>query len=421
MSKTLILTVGGSHQPILRSIEQIRPDKVYFLCSADSAGAKGSHVQINGQGKVLRSSANLEKADLPNIITLSALAPEQYEIRQIQYFDNLNECYLTALTLVEEVHSRAPESRVIVDYTGGTKSMSAGLAAAALDDGRCEIQLVTGARQDLKQVTNQTEFVRPIQVWEAQVERRLRTASALISRFDYSGAARLIEEAASRFASEPTLLKVQRWLTYCRAFDAWDRFDHQKASELLKTCPREMSEHKKFLGVMLGADGHGFEPIEDLLFNAERRATQERYDDAVGRLYRALEMTAQKWLELEHSIDTGKVDPSNVPESVREQVKRCSDNGRVAKIGLSLAWEVIAAFDDDPVGKVFQPRQSTLKSFLEVRNQSLFAHGTRPIQKSDYDKHAPLLIRFLREVVDIALNSLGKKPLASALQLPTAW
>jgi hypothetical protein len=33
--------------------------------------------------------------------------------------------------------------------------------------------------------------------------------------------------------------------------------------------------------------GHGYEIVEDLLLNAERRAMQDRYDDAVGRLYRA--------------------------------------------------------------------------------------------------------------------------------------
>jgi hypothetical protein len=39
--------------------------------------------------------------------------------------------------------------------------------------------------------------------------------------------------------------------------------------------------------------GHGYEIVEDLLLNAERRAMQDRYDDAVGRLYRALELLVQ--------------------------------------------------------------------------------------------------------------------------------
>ncbi|MDB9309098.1 hypothetical protein PN471_10700 [Aphanizomenon sp. CS-733/32] len=42
-----------------------------------------------------------------------------------------------------------------------------------------------------------------------------------------------------------------------------------------------------------GTEGHGYEIVQDLILNAERRATQQRYDDAVGRLYRALELLAQ--------------------------------------------------------------------------------------------------------------------------------
>ena len=45
--------------------------------------------------------------------------------------------------------------------------MTAGLAAAALDDGRCEISLGAGQRNDLSVVQDQTEFVRPIHVWDA--------------------------------------------------------------------------------------------------------------------------------------------------------------------------------------------------------------------------------------------------------------
>ena len=43
--------------------------------------------------------------------------------------------------------------------------------------------------------------------------------------------------------------------------------------------------------------GHGLEAVEDLLRNAERRASQQRYDHAVGRFYRAMELTEQLLLK----------------------------------------------------------------------------------------------------------------------------
>jgi hypothetical protein len=213
MRRILILTVGGSHQPIVRSIQQNRPDFTCFLCSADSGKNKGSHAQVIGQGNVCSSRFGLERPDLPNIVTQTQLANDTYAVREIADFDNLSDCYLAAYQWIEQMHRDYPDATIIVDYTGGTKSMTAGLAAAALDDGQCEIQLVSGVRQDLVKVVDQTEFVRPVQVWDAQLARRLRLARTALARYDYVGAVGVLEDAAARFASPTTLDKVQRWLS----------------------------------------------------------------------------------------------------------------------------------------------------------------------------------------------------------------
>jgi CRISPR-associated protein (TIGR02710 family) len=198
--------------------------------------------------------------------------------------DNLNECYLQAASLIEQVHVDNPDASVIADYTGGTKSMTAGLAAAALDDGQCEIRLVTGARPDLQIVADRTDFVRPIHVWDTQVARQLRVAIRFIARYDYASAAAFLEETSRRFASDE---KLTRWISFCRAFDAWDRFDHQAAQALLDAYEGHFGGHKAFLSMLMGAKiHHGWELVEDLLLNSERRAVQARYDDATGRLYR---------------------------------------------------------------------------------------------------------------------------------------
>ena len=43
MPKILLITVGGSHQPIVTAIRDLQPDRVIFLCSD---GAKGSKSQV---------------------------------------------------------------------------------------------------------------------------------------------------------------------------------------------------------------------------------------------------------------------------------------------------------------------------------------------------------------------------------------
>lgn len=54
--------------------------------------------------------------------------------------------------------------------------------------------------------------------------------------------------------------------------------------------------------VAITKENGGYEQVQDLILNAERRAVQERYDDAVARLYRAVEMVAQVRLQSEWGL-----------------------------------------------------------------------------------------------------------------------
>ena len=83
VTTVLILTVGGSHQPLLRSIEEHRPDRVEFLCSGDAGKLQGSYVQVEGEGKVLKSDPKLAAPDLPCLATLARLETGSYRIRKI--------------------------------------------------------------------------------------------------------------------------------------------------------------------------------------------------------------------------------------------------------------------------------------------------------------------------------------------------
>lgn len=422
MKTVLIITVGGSHQPIIQSIKQNKATLVHFLCSDDTEKGPGSYTQVVGQGKVLKSDPKLDKPDLPNIVSLAGLGEDRYAVHRLKGFDNLNDCYLASYELIERTHAEHPDARIIADYTGGTKSMTAGLAAAALDDGRCEIQLVTGVRQDLIKVSDKTEFVRPVQVWDVQTRRRMKVAKELIARFDYAGAVSVLEEAAARFASDTTLETLERWLQLCRAFDAWDRFDHATARRLLQPYRRDFVPYAKFLDAVIeGKHAHGFECVEDLLLNAQRRAAQGRFDDALGRLYRGLELTAQTWLEMRHGIKTGDVDVNLVPQVAREKVEKMRDESGRIRLGLMAAWDLIASFEEDPLGAIFTKERGELMAFLEVRNQSLFAHGTTPVGERKYRQGSRSTEKFIRSAMDQALRSLGKKGQTSLPQFPTHW
>ncbi|HID24098.1 MAG TPA: TIGR02710 family CRISPR-associated protein, partial [Planctomycetaceae bacterium] len=227
---------------------------------------------------------------------------------------------------------------------------------------------------------------------------------------------------ARRYTSDRTQAKLSRWLTLSRAFDAWDRFDHARADRLLGAAPDGLAEYRTFLSVLQGHRGHGFELVEDLLRNAERRAAQSHYDDAVGRLYRAIELTAQVWLRERHRIDTSCVDLERVPETQRDKLFQLRDRqNKAIKVGLLTAWDLIAAFPDDPLGVQFLPRRAKLLQFLSHRNNSLLAHGIRPVSESDYRSQVEFVENFLTDAIERAIDTLQARRIVTLPQFPTSF
>ena len=138
MPKILIVTVGGSFQPIVTAIRTLSPDRVVFLCSD---GDKGSKFQVIGEGnpcEVRRGAEVVER--LPNIPTQVGLGdrfqPER-DVVLIQNPDDLSECYRLTTELVRTLQ-QSSDYEIVADYTGGTKTMSAALVLAAVD---CDIPL----------------------------------------------------------------------------------------------------------------------------------------------------------------------------------------------------------------------------------------------------------------------------------------
>lgn len=398
MKRVLLLTVGGSHQPLVTSIKTVKPDKVFFLCS------QGSRTQVIGEGKVLKSSNELEENDLPNIVTLAGLHDGQYEIEQIDEIDDLSSCYKVCYELIQKLHNENPDYRIIVDYTGGTKSMSVGLVASALDDENCEIRLVTGKREDLVKVANGTQAVFPVEIRRIQLERGIKRAKTLIERFDYSGAESLITNLAEQYGETQTRKYLNKLAVICRAFDAWDRFDHTTALSLLEHYASEFRNYVIFLRFLIGNKAYGYEKVEDLLLNAERRATQGRYDDAVARLYRAIEMLAQIRLE-KLGINTSNVDLSKIKDKdVLVELEKTKDDSGKVKIGLAKAWELLNIEDSGPLSAHYKAYKGKIIDFLKHRNSSILAHGTEPVSETIYKENLKFIADFIMEGIEKTLE-----------------
>ncbi|MDM7918112.1 MAG: TIGR02710 family CRISPR-associated CARF protein, partial [Methanosarcina sp.] len=327
-----------------------------------------------------------------------------------------------------KIRQEQPEAEIVVDYTGGTKSMTGGLAAASLDFCGIKLCVVKGDRTDLVKVLDGTERIKVTEKNFAFLNRQFEQARKLMGRYDYEGAISILEETIT-VSDIPEELdkKIQCLYSFSKAFLAWDRFDHVESWKLLYQKRRSAPENVVFLetvlwsrkkfdeelknvpveGLVLSPRGCGYELVEDLVLNAERRASQGRYDDAVGRLYRAFEMLVQMRLFDRYSIDTGNVDLEKLPETLRAEYEvRKKENEKIV-FGLRNSYELLSRLNpEDELWKLYAKNSKGLEGALTIRNKSLYAHGMSPISKVQYEEFHE---RFVNGVLDPFLKTFGKK------------
>lgn len=372
MTQTLILTVGGSLEPLIAAIEFHRPSQVIAVVSEKDPQTEkaGSYIQLKELA---------EKSKLP----LAAF--EELRVPT----DNLDVVFQRCLERLE----RATEP-VAIDYSGGTKSMSAGvmLAAAALPEKVAHVTVVAGPRRDLVKVTIGSE-AQPVVLESVRDRDRHRLAQNHLATFAYRSA-----EAALEGAQKTSLKRVRN---LCRGFAAWDANDYAGALTQLQGFDSFVAQWLPALR-QLAHDSRGASAtdrshlltadpvrhalvIRDLAHAAERRAEAHRYDDAVLLYYRALEAVAQWILRHEHGIDASAV--------TEEQNGRLggyateTDRG-VLVLGSARAWSAIAHLN--PTGAIremVEPMQSgSGKQLAHLRNQSILAHGYIPLGRAELDQ-----------------------------------
>ncbi len=141
--------------------------------------------------------------------------------------------------------------------------------------------------------------------------------------------------------------------------------------------------HLKALSLLDQPDGKGREPLQlyDLWLNAERRAAQGRYDDAIARVYRLMEWTAQWRLRLHAGIDTSAISEEQIPPDMVFTKNRAG----AYQAGLYQSWQLVAKSLRGPAREFIEENESKLLDYLLVRNHSILTHGFVPIGRAQWD------------------------------------
>lgn len=442
MKKVLILTTGGSDKPLVESINKTKPDYVIFICSKDTDIPNkkiGSFRMVDGEGYPCEDKYTGEKRE--SIIKQTGLGTqgETYEKIYSDDMDDLGLCYEASIKAINRAR-QLNASRIRVDYTGGTKTMSAALAMAAVDEGDVEIYLVGGERNDLIKVATGTEMLRRVE-WSSILWARSRpTIEELFKAGDYLACIKMIDDISEQLSSNHQILGSIKSL--CQGFYAWEEFRHKDARNFLQPFGQILSEELAFLNRIIksyesyenqikaakgdfGETGcsEGVKPnmamVHDILRNAERRLEKKEYDDAVGRIYRALELIAQICLLYNYPpIFTSDVKVDKLPIEIQEKYVAMKNGKEKLQIGLTQAYDLLYELKH-PAGVIAYKSRNDRLNLLEIRNNSIFAHGLKPVKKEGAEKFYNYTCDLLNEIEEtMKLPNRYKEQVRFPLELP---
>ena len=323
----------------------------------------------------------------------------------------------------------APEE-VMVDFTRGTKAMSAALVLAATRRAVPRLRYVAGKRRDRRgMVEPGSEVVREIRTTAVDGHRRLDLARELMRRGNFPAAADVLPDVEQSPAThyESSLIASARVVrTTARFYAAWDRLDYASATkidvgeppagewtELWPTervrgwvrdleCEPERSDHEAMAARLRRL-------VVDLIANGERRIIQGQHEDALVRAYRALELLGQARL-FDWNLDSGDLDRKHkaveyVQRSIAKKGQDPFGPGRGGKLqaGRQQVARILKKCGD-PLAKrllKFDQEEALLKPTL--RNNSVLVHGF--IARAPDDPS--LLQRLFRDLEALALQDGG--------------
>jgi len=215
MPKALVISLGGSHEPILKSIETYLPGIVCFFASESS-------VENVGKIKDILKEKGIEIKN-KNFITEEA--------------EDLVTCYSKATSIAKWLDEQGiSPDEVIVDYTGGTKSMTAALALATVGKGY-SFSYVGGeerTKEGLGQVITGTEIVRSeLNPWRIFAVEEKRTIAVYANSYQFEAASYIAAESLNRAGNAEAFL-LEGLEKLFKGYSFWERFKHREAIDGIK-------------------------------------------------------------------------------------------------------------------------------------------------------------------------------------------
>jgi CRISPR-associated protein (TIGR02710 family) len=411
--KTMLISVGGAETPVILSIKNHLPEKIIFFVS------KGSRTQVSE--KIMPAIF----ADLGKMLDHEfVVTPDEHDI---------GESTGVLLSEVPKAMRKLGRDAVwadIVDYTGGTKAMSAAVVWAS-SKFPCLFNYVGGterSKNGLGIVVDGAEKHVTLQnPWDRLAYFEINDALKMFDCGQYANSAELFAKIAEKVTDERAKREFSVLQGIVEGYSQWDMFNHEKALSLFsKNLPRlkDIAETEsfylpkmkdftertdfnfKFLQDLKAGGKLSWFLIHDLLVNALRRSDLEKkYEDATARTYAAIEKIAKLQLHMKHQLNNAKCRPEQIPDKLRaEYAAKYSDSAGFLKFGSIASYELLLH-----LGDIYGQRFAELvnvREHMTERNNSILGHGICVIDREKFT----LLFNDAMKILKIEISDLPVFP-----------
>lgn len=329
---------------------------------------------------------------------------EDYQIVNIEAIDDFNSCFEAFESKIWDFDYSDDERdcKIIMDYTSGTKTMSAAMACCGLFYSKDLISV--GGDRSKGEVSAGTELIKYQNLYKIYDKFGLMRIIYNFNAKRFISCIEILNRLVDSDINKDSLLNL------CNSYYAWDNMDFESAFDCLKkvdiNCIElseikgELKKNLKALGTIVNARSANLKDcyiLASLINNSIGKAEEYKYDDAIARLYRALELAAQIRLN-SYGLNSSDVDTSilldnDVSTEFVEDLEKIKEDGKI-RIGLAKDYMLLNELNDD-LGKYYLENEKKIRAMTIKRNNSILAHGLESSSKEDFDE-------FLEVVIDIA-------------------
>ncbi len=388
----LISLLGFSPQPVILFLKAVKPEKVLFLYSEDTEPL------------------------LDTIQKWTGLTLSQVEKKGVDSSDPTG-----VYQAIKEFTSSRNPKEILLDITGGKKSMVGGAAMAgnfmSIDTGYVDYERYLS---DLRQPEPGSEYPNILKnPFYVLGDIEMEKAKEAFNHYNFSRCLEILNCLEERVED---IWGIRKLKSLAEIYVEIEAFNFPKALVLVENFMGRYSEDQRvaeiekvrerrdLLSILLNDSHSDHAPYYciNCYFSGDRLGERSLFDVAVFMMYRTIEMI------LTFTLKEARIDPSNpiYPQAItndifNEKLKKVFEKDYYEKdlprkIGL-MDSAIILSIIRHPIVETFSLKE--LKGIINLRNESRFTHGFRPLGPEDFKK----IRRMTRKLLEEYLSLKGKR------------